>query len=270
MIAGGICTHYEHPHCCPDTLSKRIGFEVTMTSVDDLVKWCRSKGLKDSREYLKGIREWRQAWRPKRVRVLLVAESHVGQQKGDLKVRVRSPEGASKSLPPSYVRLVYCLGYGEDCLCEPNPKPNHGTWQFWKIFQAIKDCNADAKQPRKNEVMRKWKLLRELQTKGVWLVDASVGALYSTREGRLKIPNYRKSIEESFKKFVWPMIEKDSVEQIWVIGRRVGRALKGLRLEGMPNRITERWVISQPQDHDHERYRKDLKRLIKGISVCQS
>ena len=193
-----------------------------MTSVDDWVEWCGSKGFKDSGDYLKGIYEWRKAWRPKRVRVLLVAESHVGEQKGDLKVHVRPPEGTSKSLPPSYVRLVYCLGYGEDCLCKPKPKPNPGTWQFWKIFQAIKDCNADAKQPRKGEVMQKMNLLREMQTKGVWLVDASIAALYYPRNNPIRVPN--ELIHESFRKFVWPK----NNEILWIVEVETGNAGKAV------------------------------------------
>ena len=240
-----------------------------MTSVDDWVKWSRSKGLKDSHEYLGGVDAWRQAWRPKRVRVLLVAESHVAEEKGDLRVRVRSPEGLFEKLPRSYVRLVYCLAYGEDCLCEPKPKRNPGTWQFWKIFQAISDCSADAKQPRKGQIMPKVEVLRKLQSKGVWLVDASVAALYSLSEGRLRVTRYHETIRQSFEEFVWPMMKEDPVKQVWIIGRGVGNALTGLKLKGMPDRITRRWIISQPQDRTPGRFQEDLKRLVRRICVCK-
>jgi hypothetical protein len=151
-----------------------------MTSVDDWVKWCRSKGLKDSREYLTGVDAWRRTWRPNRVRVLLVAESHVAEERGDHKVRVKSPNAFPKILPSCYVRLVYCLGYGEDTLCEPpnrSPKSNHGTPQFWELFQALATCEIDEKPVQKGEIMRKLNILRKLQRKRVWLVDACVGAL---------------------------------------------------------------------------------------------
>jgi hypothetical protein len=79
---------------------------------------------------------------------------------------------------------------------------------------------------------------------------------------------YRRAIKESFENFVWPMAQKDSVEQVWIIGRGVGKALNGVKLNGMPHRITKRWIISQPNDWHRHRYRRDLKRLIRNVCVC--
>lgn len=249
-----------------------------VASVDDWVKWCKSKEFKDSRPYLEGIRAWRQVWRPEKVRVVLVAESHVGEQPGDLRVRVRRPVGIRKSLPEQYVRLVYCLGYGLDSLCKPcsrPPKPNSGTKQFWDLLGAVAKCDIHAEQPQRSKGARDeerlaWNLdvLNTLKRKRVWLVDASIAALYYPGKKRVKASH--KTIHESFRRFVWPMVKGDRPEQVWIIGRGVGKALEGLRLQGMPHKITKDWIISQPNDHDHARYEKDLKRLIRRISVCQS
>jgi hypothetical protein len=91
---------------------------------------------------------------------------------------------------------------------------------------------------------------------GVWLEDASVIALYSPG-GRRPASGaaYDEVVRTSFAKFVWPSVATDAPEQVWVIGRAVGRALQGL-----PEIADER-VISQPQDRDRGRFRGDVARL---------
>lgn len=232
-------------------------------------KWAKGRGLRaESAQYLNEVHAWRQAWRPDRVRVLLIGESHVAQQPGDLKVRVRSPTGAPRKLPHSFVRLVYCLGYGEDHLCNPKPEPNPGTWQFWDLFGAIADHQTGSKQPRKGEsspnyrISWKLRVLRTLQKKDVWLVDASVTGLYSPGGQRLKGGSaYGRIIKESYEKFIWPIVKNEPLEQVWAIGLMVGEALKDMRLQGMPSIA----IISQPQDRVPGRYQTGLKRLVAEI-----
>jgi hypothetical protein len=242
-----------------------------MASVDEWVKWCKSKGLKDSRAYLGGVYEWRRAWRPTRVRVLLVAESHVGEQKEDRRIRVQLPESIRKTLPKRYVRLVYCLGYGESQLCRGVPRKNNGTWQFWDILGAVaaghvgKEHQQARRRESTDEERLAWKVnvLRTLQRKGIWLVDASIAALYYPGNKPIRVP--KELICESFRRFVWPMVERDRPKQVWIIGKRVGRALAGLSLPGLPYKISEDCVISQPQDHDQGRYDRGLRRMILKI-----
>ena len=242
-----------------------------MISVSDWARsWARGEGVKpESAVYLKAVDNWRQAWRPKKVRILLVAESHVAEQEGDLEVRVKPPRGLRKKLPSQYVRLVYCLGYGEDSLCSQPPKPNPGTRQFWNIFGAIAAGRISNKQPRLDnsrlEERISWKLnvLRTLQSRDIWLVDASVAGLYSTDKGRLyRNPTCRKMIRESYERYVWPMVRKDLPDQVWVIGRGVGHAL-----QGRPE-ITHRSIISQPQDRTPGRFQRDLARLVAETRTC--
>jgi hypothetical protein len=51
-------------------------------------------------------------WRPPTPRLVLVAESHVFTTLLDLAVTYQNPSGAIHA-PSNYVRLVYCLAYGE-------------------------------------------------------------------------------------------------------------------------------------------------------------
>jgi len=219
----------------------------------------------ESPEYLASVAAWRDAWRPARVRILLVAESHVAERPGDTDVRVHLSFGIPETLPQTYCRLVYCLGYGEDWTCEPQPEKNPGTRQYWDIFGALTGGISN-KQPRKGGsslVMRlNWKLdvLRQLRDSGVWLVDASVAGLYIPGGDRAAIGRaYDRMIRESYERFVWPNVCTEPIEQVWVIGRGVVCALKGC--EG----IDENRVISQPQDRDTGRYATDLARLVSAV-----
>lgn len=75
-------------------------------------------------------------WRPTNVRVVLLAESHVFTGAPDLERRVVRLPGAPSGIPTSFVRLVYCLGYGENDILDRRiaEPPNAGTPQFWRIF----------------------------------------------------------------------------------------------------------------------------------------
>src|SRR5689334_5087550 len=81
-------------------------------------------------------------WRPSKPRLLLVAESHVFASNDDRKVRIDQSKisefGKATANPPprSFVRLVYCLGYGETQLLKGVPAHfnNPGTPRYWDIF----------------------------------------------------------------------------------------------------------------------------------------
>lgn len=105
-----------------------------------LSKWFSRLGCSESHEYLERVAAWRNAWRPERVRVLLLAESHVAEEHGDLTAQVHVPDWMyGYGLPEGFCRLVYCLGYGETEICRPvsGPRSNGGTWQFWDLFGAV-------------------------------------------------------------------------------------------------------------------------------------
>jgi hypothetical protein len=107
-----------------------------------------------------------------------------------------------------------------------------------------------------------WKIsvLTELKNAGIWLVDASVIAVYKSGGKRLISGKlYQEIVKYSFEKFVWPNVEKDEPEQIWVIGIGVGKVLKSLPM------IQESQIISQPQDRDVNRYKLGLDKLINSL-----
>ena len=208
--------------------------------------------------YLAGVAAWRNAWRPARVRGVLIAESHVAQAKGDMRVKVSTDTIGVKNLPSQYVRLVYCLGYGESQICSREPYRNSGTIQYWDILGQVA-CGED--QPRKAsssfQQRLRWKIgvLRELQRRGIWLQDASPLGVYLGSGARLDPGLQVGLLRDGYRRWVWPSIKNDRPEKLWVIGSGVMEALGGL-----PGIDPER-TITQPQDRLPGRHREGLARM---------
>ena len=155
--------------------------------------------------YLAAVDEWREAWRPERVRILLVAESHVARMPGDEVVRVDAARYVARPMPPLYVRLVYCLGYGESDACSSPPRPNGGTWQYWDLFGQVARGLGEL-QPRRTvssaaaRIAWKVETLDILRRRGIWLVDASVMALYAGGRRVATGSVYRRIVGESWRR----------------------------------------------------------------------
>lgn len=131
------------------------------------------------------VERHRWAWRPHVVRTLLIAESHVYTSADDIALTIRRDRlpPVAQYAPAEYVRLIYCLGYGEDELLTRRPtRSNAGTPQFWNIFGRLAGTG---RQPRKGVTplgqRLDWKVgtLSALRERGVWLVDASLHGIYA-------------------------------------------------------------------------------------------
>lgn len=137
------------------------------------------------------IDQLRWAWRPKRVNIVVLAESHVWTSRQELRSRVKLPnENAT-----GFARFVYCLGYGEPQIVTPAVTPNKGTPQFWRMFHdMLYEPNLGYMRLLKSgehdwqrRVQNKLDLLLEMTRAGIWLIDASVTALYQSGVGRLRL-----------------------------------------------------------------------------------
>jgi len=216
--------------------------------------------LQESSQCLAQVAAWRDAWRPKQVRILLIAESHVGEMEGDNEVRVKVPFPAAESLPERYCRLVYCLGYGENEICEPRPQGNRGTPQYWEIFSRIAGLEPQLKSRffLSDRLAQKVRILRALRERGIWLVDASTRALYHPGKSG-KSPSYAQIVRESWEQTVWLSVSAEPIKLTCVIGRGVALALGSLP------ELRDALLISQPQDRNAARYREGLSRLLERI-----
>jgi hypothetical protein len=143
----------------------------------------------ESIEALERAEAHREFWRPENVRVVLLAESHVFTGAADLERRIVRLPGAPVGTPLGFVRLVYCLGYGENDILDRriSEPPNSGTPQFWRIFASCIEgsprsadfrATLGSSVPSHVRVANKLALLSRLREAGVWLLDASPAALY--------------------------------------------------------------------------------------------
>jgi hypothetical protein len=132
--------------------------------------------------------ECRQAWRPERLKVLLLAESHIATSAADLSYRVALPPGLDWLGPSRFVRHIYCAGYGEPEILEgplgPAARPHGGTPQFWRLMAAAEGAHGPAwpSVARRGteagaRLAAKAALLHRLRARGIWLTDASLVAL---------------------------------------------------------------------------------------------
>lgn len=134
----------------------------------------------DSFKVATDVVDHRNFWKPPAVRTMLLAESHVYTTESENSFRIDYPKELNQyNLPQNFVRLVYCLAYGEQLL-SPQTIKNTGTWQYWKIFAAcasdtpkidyspVLKCNNYSEQKR---ILDKFSILLKLKEKGVWLVD---------------------------------------------------------------------------------------------------
>lgn len=218
---------------------------------------------------VKSVDEHRNFWKPNKVRILLLAESHVYTTISDHDNTMqynRFPK--LEKCPANYVRLVYCLGYGEQCLANVNT--NKGTPQFWKIFAACVNQNVTIEaekillsktlnfyQRLNNKIM----LLEKLKEKGIWLLDASIVALYQDNV-KPSPKTMKEIIESSWEHYISNVIHENHPEKIIIIGKGVAKTLE----ENLSKVNTPVYVQSQPQGI---RRKNDLKKSFeKYYEMC--
>jgi hypothetical protein len=203
-------------------------------------------------DVLRRAEEHRSYWRPERVKVVLLAESHVYTTPEELARTISLPTSAPVDLPRGFVRLVYCLGYGENRLLNRSIESpaNTGTPQFWKIFYSCANpivTNGDfapilastlAAQRISNKIM----LLRRLQELGVWLLDASLAALYLPGRPKTNSGTLEACLQVGWDHHVRCIVETATPSHVVCIGKGVARAL-GKRLVDIGVPVT---VVPQP------------------------
>lgn len=209
---------------------------------------------------ISSVEQYRNYWKPDRVRVILLAESYVYTSAVDFSSRLKTSEFQRAGLdnyPDNYVRFVYCLGYGEDGLLTRPVNKNTGTPQFWKIFysclfriQKNEDCAPVMKKGTGFGVRlsNKIHLLQKLKDNGIWLLDASVMALYGRDKG-LSSSKQDKVISTCWNSYIKNLIVEAKPLKLICIGQGVAKTLEN-RLALLSRETgVEIHFISQPQAH---------------------
>ena len=194
------------------------------------------------------VERYRQFFKPERLRVALLAESHVFTSDEDRKIVIPSLADLP-GYPTQYARFVYCLGYGERMFTnEPQHPKRDGTPQFWKILFSCANriiAPADfkpvlAQTPYPERLQNKTRLLQQLKDRGVWLIDASIVALY--KQGK-KVPNMLSVVQSSWNSYTRDVVVSSNPQHVICIGKGVARVVEGDLQKFFRNRYT---VIAQP------------------------
>jgi len=177
------------------------------------------------------VEEHRWFWKPEKVKFIFVAESHVRTTGKEVRALIdpsRLPKNMPKDSPPNFVKLVYCLGYGEPSLLfKPNLIENNaGTRQYVDLFEKLSNFNEVGYS---TNMEHKVAVLRAFKEKGLWLLDASVHACYLGKDERLSNKAVRNVVGHSWEKYVRPVIDYTSVDpsNVWVVGPTVLSLLSG-------------------------------------------
>ena len=120
------------------------------------------------------VERHRQFWRPETPRLILLAESHVHTSEAETNCKIRVHD-LPANIPLEFVRLVYCLGYGENGLLDGTATGrNTGTPQFWQIFASclrtissrrdFRDIQASQTPSLKHRIAGKVRLLEALRS----------------------------------------------------------------------------------------------------------
>ena len=189
------------------------------------------------------VENLRLTWRPSSVRVVMLAESHVWTSEAETESRVQQPDGTETA----FARFVYCLGYGERSLVAPTVLPNAGTSQYWRLFHdAVHGPETSrAEIQSRNPTTRafaKLQLLKALKLAGIWLVDASVIALYPNKG--LSRNDYKNILRACWDAHVREVVAGCSASAIMIVGKGVNEAIGDLVKQAAPQ--AEVAVVNQP------------------------
>ena len=194
------------------------------------------------------VESYRRYLKPKKVKVILLAESHVYTTKEDLKICI--PEIKKlPNYPKQYAKFVYCIGYGENKLTNDLRHPKRdGTPQFWKIFYSCNNEISDTedfspvlgKTSPDQRLINKINILNDLKSKGIWLVDTSIVALY--RNGK-KFTNMFQALETSWEQCTRNVVTSANPEHVICIGKGVASVVEKDLKKIFPNRYS---IVAQP------------------------
>lgn len=213
-------------------------------------------GFEEPLEHIITVDNIRKYWKPDKTKVILLAESHIKTEQEIFKREkdLTRFDGINGSYPRNVVDFVYCLGQ------------DTGKIQFWKILSAavgqfdfsklrLKNVSFDERTKHRIEI------LIEMKKRGIWLVDASIFALYP-KKGSNNIKNREKIMIECWEKYIGNVVVNESPKKVLFIGKEVWNALE----PKLPKNISRDWIY-QPQAHIVGGYHSQLK---KCFNFCNS
>lgn len=224
----------------------------------------------ESFEVVQAVEAHRNFWKPEKVKLLLLAESHVYTNAEEHTAKIRIDELDGSGCSDAFVKLVYCLGYGDNSILSQRVKDNPGTWQYWDVFLKCQDPASGQPISRVSSYRDKIALLKSLKEQGVWLLDTCPIGLYGydTKGIEIKkaIRNYKQLISISWESYTKEQLYACKPERVIVIGKMVWNVLESELPRGKSD-----WIY-QPNARQGEHYKSEhsprtLKERLKAIST---
>ena len=196
------------------------------------------------------VEKYRKFWKPKDVKVILLAESHVFTSLEEMEIELPDID-TLEDYPKQYSKFVYCLAYGEKNLTKNSLHPKRdGTPQFWKIFYScINDIKSnECFRPIRSStyfderIKNKIDILNKMKDLGIWLVDTSIVALYDNGK---KPKNMPEIISKSWEGYTKNIILDAKPNHIIIIGKGVAKTIEKSIIQNNLNYT----VIAQPNAH---------------------
>ena len=206
----------------------------------------------ESFEIVNTVHDYRLFWKPKKVKTVLLAESHVYTSNSDYESYLNTSYLKLPRYPNKYVRFVYCLGNGENEVLNLNIPKNTGTPEFWKIFYSCcnkinsrEDCKPILKSKTKLDIRikSKIKLLNSLKDRGIWLLDASIIGLYLPNKPKPSYKTIDKCINICWDLLIEDILKKENPRNMICIGKTVEKVLNGKLNKMFGHNLT---VLPQP------------------------
>ena len=191
-------------------------------------------------------------WKPSEVRLLVLSESHVMTREAELGTVWPLDGFGHEGVPELFVRMVYCLGYGERDLVDGPVRSNFGTPQFWKLLAAAVDPALSPQVVERTQpdlivrVQTKLRVLETLKARGVWLLDASPVALYAASQ-----PKPRTAVLEQALDLAWPVYTREAIREaapraVMIVGKMVHDRIGGRIRALLGPSVPVQWMY-QPQ-----------------------
>jgi hypothetical protein len=180
----------------------------------------------------------RNYWKPEgRIKLLLLAESHMYTSKEDHNITVVNEDYVFPKGSNQYTKFIYCLGHGEPELLSSPPEIIGRTPQFWKIFYGLFHDLSLEKNTQNIPILKthtldlntrlteKVKLLQRMKDNGIWLLDASPVAIAGNTPCTRRC-YYRAMLKISAKEYLKPLIDDMQPERVLIIGKEVEKAIQ--------------------------------------------
>lgn len=206
----------------------------------------------ETAEVMAAVAAHRAYWRPAEVRVLVLSESHVMTREAEIAASVPMAVFGHEGSPEAFVRLLYCLGYGERDLVHGRVHPNWGTPQFWKLLAAAVDPLLVPQVVERTQpdfmvrLAAKLNVLEALKARGAWLLDACPVALYAASQPKPRMAVLEQAMEIAWAAYTREAIREAAPRSVMIVGKMVHDGIGGRIRALLGPSVPVQWMY-QPQ-----------------------